>query len=69
MEKTLQEVLITELLDPRSSASPREIAAREEILWLRSRLAADEVFESWKYIPLEKAETTAWSNGRGKKSK
>ena len=57
MEITLQEKLITELLDPRSSASPREIAAREEILWLRSLISGN--FESWKAIPLEKAEKGA----------
>jgi len=56
-EQTLQEKLITELLDPRSSASPREIAAREEILWLRSLISGN--CESWKATPPEKAEKGA----------
>ena len=57
MEITLQQKLITELLDPRSSASPREIAAREEILWLRSLVTGN--YESWKATPPEKAEKGA----------
>ena len=35
---TLQEQYINELFDPRSSLSPREVAAREEIAALRKQL-------------------------------
>ena len=42
---TLQEKLITELLDPRSALSPREVAAAEEIRWLRSQIRG--IRESW----------------------
>jgi len=38
MTETLQEKYIRELLDPRSALSPREVAAREEILLLRAQL-------------------------------
>ena len=38
MTETLQEQYIRELLDPRSALSPREVAAREEILKLRAQL-------------------------------
>ena len=44
-DKTLQETYITQLLDPRSALTPREVAAAEEILWLRSQI--DGVQESW----------------------
>jgi hypothetical protein len=55
---TLQEQLITELLDPRSALSPREVAAAEEIKWLRSQIPG--VKESWNApIPLQKAEQGA----------
>ena len=37
-EQTLQEKYIGELLDPRSALSPREVAAREEIIELRAQL-------------------------------
>lgn len=37
-EETLQERYIRELLDPRSALSPREVAAREEIISLRAQL-------------------------------
>jgi hypothetical protein len=53
---TLQEKLINELLDPRSSLSPRENAAAEEIRWLRSQIPG--VNESWK-LPEQKAEQGA----------
>lgn len=53
---TLQEQLINELLDPRSSLSPRENAAAEEIRWLRSQIPG--VKESWK-LPEQKAEQGA----------
>ena len=39
-DETLQERFIRELLDPRSALSPREVAAREEILELRRQLDA-----------------------------
>lgn len=38
MEETLQERYLRELFDPRSALSPREVAAREEILALRAKL-------------------------------
>ena len=38
-DETLQDKFIRELLDPRSALSPREVAAREEILELRRQLA------------------------------
>jgi hypothetical protein len=37
-EETLQERYIRELLDPRTAMTPREVAAREEILLLRRLL-------------------------------
>lgn len=37
-DKTLQQQYLDELLDPRSALSPREVAAREEILALREQL-------------------------------
>lgn len=37
-EETLQDKFIKELLDPRSALSPREVAAREEILQLREQI-------------------------------
>lgn len=37
-EETLQEKYIRELLDPRTALTPREVAAREEILALREKL-------------------------------
>jgi hypothetical protein len=49
---TLQEQLITEILDPRSSLSPREVAAAEEIRWLRTQVPG--IKESWN-IPAQKA--------------
>lgn len=52
-EQTLQEKLITELLDMRSSLSPREVAAAEEIRWLRSQITG--IKESWNATPPEKA--------------
>ena len=46
---TLQEKLITELLDPRTAMTPREVAAGEEIKWLRSQITG--VKESWNTPP------------------
>lgn len=55
---TLQEQLITELLDPRTSLTPREHAAAEEIRWLRSQVAG--VQESWNApTPPQKADKDA----------
>lgn len=55
---SLQEQLITELLDPRSALSPREVAAAEEIKWLKSQING--VKESWNApTPPQKAEKDA----------
>lgn len=64
-EKTLQEQLITELLDPRTALTPREVAAAEEIKWLRSQVPG--VKESWKaLIPTSQKAEKGSGSGEGK---
>ncbi len=56
---TLQEQLITELLDPRFALTAREVAAAEEIKFLRSQIT-NGATESWNAsTPPQKADMDA----------